>query len=159
MGWLIVLAYAYSVVDRFSSIAIWILVAAAVAATIGAVGNIIVRGEKSTTTLRNKEETKDYHSRLEENWVPWLNTLIKVGTRTFLIVGVIWALIPSQQGMKYIAGAAIVYYSADAVSNINGIEKMPEKVVTVINSLLDDIASDIKENESKSQTTMEQEVK
>lgn len=146
MGWLIVLAYVYAVVDNISGVFQFTMIASALLVAL-----VLVIKIASAMVIADtyRELQDDAKKNLETAWEPFTDRVLKYAPKSFVITAILWAIIPSSDGMKYIAGAAIVAYSAEAVSSINGIDQMPEKMVTIVNGLLDDIAEDIKEKDPK----------
>ena len=142
MDWLIVLAYVYSIVDKLSTVVGHMIFVSVILMLLGG-------AVKFCAMLEYSEKTTETAAKASKLWEDVSKRLLRLGTVPFFLFCAIYALLPSQEGMKYIAGAAIVSYSADAVSSINGIEQMPEKVVTLVNTLIDDIVEDVQEKEAE----------
>lgn len=142
MGWLIVLAYIYGIIENVHGAlgaAVGIGVPVAVIALI-----VYAIASFGVHALIERDEDGD---KVREAWSstgsPRLLKFLKYTVISTVIAGTLNVLVPDREGMKYIAGAAVVAYSAEAVSNIEGIDRLPANVVNVVNKLLEDIANDL----------------
>lgn len=142
LGWLIALAYVYGVVESLHVTLASLARISSVTAIVAAVLFLVV-----TFFVNVVLESDEDGERVRNSWKNVgsgrLIKAIKIGLVSFLVATTLNTLIPDREGMKYIAGAAVVAYSAEAVSNIDGIDKLPANVVSVVNKLLEDIARDL----------------
>lgn len=59
--------------------------------------------------------------------------------KTALLVSVLFAFYPSQNDLKYIIGGALVWNGAQAASEIEGVQKLPENLVGAMNHFLEQV--------------------
>lgn len=57
----------------------------------------------------------------------------------FVISVIANVLIPSQDSFKYIIGAGVIAYTAESISEIEGVDKLPSNVVLLLNNIIEDL--------------------
>jgi len=91
-------------------------------------------------------EISMYEEGYSDKWQRYKSTNIsiigKIPKKTvFLLLVIIWAY-PSKDDLKYIIGGSLVINGAQAASDIEGVEKLPENLVNAMNVFLEKAVKD-----------------
>lgn len=84
----------------------------------------------------------DQFGRVEEKRARWINYQDFIKRQPFKSLALICFLAlfyPSQNDIKYIIGGALVWNGAQAASEIEGVQKLPENLVGAMNHFLEQV--------------------